>query len=89
MAQGAETRTIRAEREVVLCGGTVNTPQILMLSGIGPGDELKRHGIPVIHELPGVGRNLQDHVDCVIAYTCTQPITLLPQPAGGQAGRAP
>ena len=76
VAQGAETRTVHAEREVVLCGGTVNTPQILMLSGIGPGDELKRHGIPVIHELPGVGRNLQDHVDCVIAYTCTQPITL-------------
>ena len=47
-----------------------------MLSGIGPGDELKRHGIEVIHELPGVGRNLQDHVDCVIAYACTQPITL-------------
>ena len=76
VAQGAETRTIRAQREVILCGGTVNTPQILMLSGIGPADELKRHGIPVIHELPGVGRNLQDHVDCVIAYTCTQPITL-------------
>ena len=47
-----------------------------MLSGIGPGDALGPHGIPVIHELPGVGRNLQDHVDCVIAYTCTQPITL-------------
>ena len=76
VAQGAETRTIRAEREVILCGGTVNTPQILMLSGIGPGQELKRHGIPLIHELPGVGRNLQDHVDCVIAYTCAQPITL-------------
>ena len=76
VAEGAGTRTIRADREVVLCGGTVNTPQILMLSGIGPADELQRHGIPVVHELPGVGRNLQDHVDCVIAYTCTQPITL-------------
>ena len=76
VVQGAGTRTIRADREVVLCGGTVNTPQILMLSGIGPSDELQRHGIQVLHELPGVGRNLQDHVDCVIAYTCTQPITL-------------
>ena len=76
VAQGAETRPIRAEREVILCGGTVNTPQLLMLSGIGPGDALRRHGIPVIHELPGVGRNLQDHVDCVIAYTCAQPVTL-------------
>ena len=76
VSDGAGVRTIRAEREVILCGGTVNSPQILMLSGIGPGDELGRHGIPVVHELPGVGRNLQDHVDCVIAYTCTEPITL-------------
>jgi len=76
VSEGADVRTIRAEREVILCGGTVNSPQILMLSGIGSGDELGRHGIPVIHELPGVGRNLQDHVDCVIAYTCTEPITL-------------
>ena len=76
VAEGAGARTIHAEREVILCGGTVNSPQLLMLSGIGPGDALKRHGIPVIHELPGVGRNLQDHVDCVIAYACTEPITL-------------
>ena len=76
LVQGAETQTIRAEREVILCAGTVNSPQLLMLSGIGPGDELKRHRIPVVHELPGVGRNLQDHVDCVLAYACTKPITL-------------
>ena len=76
IAQRSDARIICAEREVILCAGTVNSPQILMLSGIGPGDELKRHGIEVIHELPGVGRNLQDHVDCVIAYACTQPITL-------------
>ena len=76
VAEGAETRTIRAEGEVVLCAGTVNSPQLLMLSGIGPGDALKRHGLDVVHELPGVGRNLQDHVDCVLAYTCMKPITL-------------
>ena len=76
VTQPGGVRTIRAEREIVLCTGTVNSPQLLMLSGIGPGDALKRHGIPVLHELPGVGRNLQDHVDCVIAYTCAQPITL-------------
>ena len=76
VAEGAETRTIRAEGEVVLCAGTVNSPQLLMLSGIGPGDALKRHGLDVVHELPGVGRNLQDHVDCVLAYACTRPITL-------------
>ena len=76
VAQGADARTIRTEREVILCAGTVNSPQILLLSGIGPGDALREHGIPVVHELPGVGRNLQDHVDCVIAYVCTKPITL-------------
>ena len=73
VAEGVHPRTIRAEREVILCAGTVNSPQLLMLSGIGPGEELKRHGIPVVHELPGVGRNLQDHVDCVLAYACTKP----------------
>ena len=76
VADGANVRTIRAAREVILCTGTVNTPQLMMLSGIGPGDELQRHGIPVVHDLPGVGRNLQDHVDCVLAYACTEPITL-------------
>ena len=76
IADGARARTVRAEREVILCAGTVNSPQLLMLSGVGPGDALKEHGIEVLHELPGVGRNLQDHVDCVIAYACTKPITL-------------
>ena len=76
VAQQGGARTIRAEREVILCAGTVNSPQLLMLSGIGPSDALKRHAIKAIHELPGVGRNLQDHVDCVLAYACTQPITL-------------
>ena len=47
-----------------------------MLSGIGPADQLRMHGIEVVHELEGVGRNLQDHVDCVLAYECTRPITL-------------
>ena len=76
VADRDRARSIRAAREVILCGGTVNSPQLLMLSGIGPGEELGRHGIEVVHELPGVGRNLQDHVDCVIAYACTKPITL-------------
>ena len=76
ISQGGRRRTIRAAREVVLCAGTVNSPQLLMLSGIGPADEMGRHGIEVVHELPGVGRNLQDHVDCVISYECAQPVTL-------------
>ena len=76
IAEGNRTRTVRARREVVLSAGAVNSPQILMLSGIGPADELRRHGIDVVHELPGVGRNLQDHVDCVLSYACTKPISL-------------
>ncbi|WP_194397219.1 GMC family oxidoreductase [Microbacterium atlanticum] len=56
------TRHIRARREVVLCGGAVNTPQLLMLSGIGPADHLGEHGIGVVVDAPGVGANLQDHL---------------------------
>ena len=60
--------TIHARREVILCAGAFQSPQILMLSGIGPGDELQRHGIPVRHHLAGVGRNLQDHIDYISLY---------------------
>ena len=74
--QGGQARTVRAGREVILCGGAVNSPQLLMLSGIGPADELAKHGIEVRHDLPGVGRNLQDHVDCCLSYECKQPVTL-------------
>ena len=56
-------RVVRARREVILAGGAFNTPQLLMLSGIGPREELARHGIPVAVELPGVGRNLQDRYE--------------------------
>ena len=68
--------TIHARLEVITCAGAVNSPQILMLSGVGPADELQKHGIEMVHELDGVGRNLQDHVDCVLAYECLQPISL-------------
>ncbi|RST87685.1 choline dehydrogenase [Aquibium carbonis] len=74
--QGGVVREVRAEREVVLAAGTVNSPQLLMLSGIGPADELAAHGIDVAHDLPGVGKNLQDHVDCVMSWECRQPVTL-------------
>jgi choline dehydrogenase len=66
----------RAEREIILSGGTVNSPQLLMLSGIGPADELKRVGIPVVFDLPGVGKNLQDHLQAGVVYACKEPITL-------------
>ncbi|RMH23327.1 MAG: GMC family oxidoreductase [Acidobacteria bacterium] len=61
--EAGELRTARARREVILAGGAFNTPQLLMLSGIGPRDELERHGIAVRRELPGVGRNLQDRYE--------------------------
>jgi choline dehydrogenase len=67
----------RAEREVILCGGAVNSPQLLMLSGIGPADHLRACGIPVVVDLPGVGQNLQDHAMIGVAYVCTQPISLM------------
>lgn len=75
MRNGA-TETARADREVVLCGGSVNSPQLLLLSGIGPADELRRAGVSPVHDLPGVGKNLQDHPMVSAGYLCTKPITL-------------
>ncbi|HSN21597.1 MAG TPA: choline dehydrogenase [Usitatibacter sp.] len=66
----------RAGREVILAGGAVNSPQLLMLSGVGPADLLKRLGIAVASDLPGVGRNLQDHLLVSVAYACTRPVSL-------------
>ena len=64
-------RQVRARREVLLAGGTINSPQLLQLSSIGPGALLQQHGIAVVHELPGVGENLQDHCGGRIIYRCT------------------
>ncbi|MBI1417442.1 MAG: glucose-methanol-choline oxidoreductase [Limimaricola sp.] len=66
---GGEDRPLRARREVILSAGAFGTPQLLLLSGIGPEDELRAHGIAPLHVLPGVGANLQDHLDYVISYT--------------------
>ena len=60
-----EIKALRARREVLLSAGSLLSPQLLMLSGVGPADHLRQHGIEVLHDLPGVGRNLQDHVDVV------------------------
>jgi choline dehydrogenase len=73
--RGGEERTVEAA-EVVLAAGAIASPQLLMLSGIGPAAHLAEHGIPVRHDLPGVGRNLQDHYQARIVYRCTRPITL-------------
>ena len=64
------------EKEVLLSAGAINSPQILMLSGVGPEEELKNHGINVISALNGVGENLQDHLETYVQYECTKPVTL-------------
>jgi choline dehydrogenase len=68
----------QAAREVIVSGGAINSPQILMLSGVGPADHLREHGIKVVHDLPGVGQNLQDHIETYVQHRCLQPITLYP-----------
>jgi len=74
--QNGKTEQVRAEREIILSGGAINSPQILMLSGIGPADHLREMNIPVIADLPGVGQNLQDHPLIGVEYQCNQPISL-------------
>ena len=63
---GMGKETIIARREVLICGGAINSPQLLMLSGIGPASHLAGHGVSLLHDLPGVGSNLQDHLDIII-----------------------
>ena len=67
--------SVFAEREVMVCGGAINSPQLLQLSGIGRGDYIKKWGLDVVADLPGVGENLQDHLDILSHYECTQPVT--------------
>ena len=66
----------RAGREVIIAGGAINSPQLLMLSGIGRADGLREHGIEPVADVPGVGENLQDHIETYVQHACTQPITL-------------
>jgi choline dehydrogenase len=74
--RGGTTHTVSAGRELILCGGPINSPQLLKLSGIGPAAELQGLGIPVVHDLPGVGENLQDHLEFYFQVACREPITL-------------
>jgi choline dehydrogenase len=72
---GAE-HVLRATREVILCGGAIASPHLLLLSGIGPAEHLQEVGIPVAHDLPGIGRNLQDHFQARLAFRVTKPVSL-------------
>jgi choline dehydrogenase len=74
--QGETTHTAYAEGEVILAGGAFNSPQLLQISGLGPAELLREHGIGVIADLPGVGADLQDHLQLRMQYRCTEPITM-------------
>eukprot|EP00064_Thunnus_orientalis_P016470 superscaffoldBa00003276_g16535 len=74
--QKGQKKRVFADKEVILSGGAINSPHLLMLSGVGNADDLKQLGIPVVQHLPGVGSNLQDHLELYVQQQCTQPITL-------------
>ena len=74
--QGGAPFVVQAGREVILAASSLNSPKILMLSGIGPAAELARHGIPLVADRPGVGANLQDHLEIYFQFAAAQPITL-------------
>jgi choline dehydrogenase len=73
--QGGQIRQVRAAHEVLLAAGALQSPQLLQLSGVGPAPLLQRHGVPVVADVPGVGENLQDHLQLRVMYRCTRPIT--------------
>jgi choline dehydrogenase len=76
--QGGAEREVRARREVILCAGTIGSPQLLMLSGIGPAEHLRSLGISVVRDLPGVGQSLQDHPRVALTWESKQPLGLTP-----------
>ncbi|WP_170760897.1 GMC family oxidoreductase [Ruegeria lacuscaerulensis] len=71
--RSGEVKTIKVRREIILSGGAINSPQILMLSGIGDPDHLKANGIEPVHSLPGVGKGLQDHLQARLVFKCNEP----------------
>ncbi len=73
--QGGRTRVATARREVLVAAGAIQSPQLLELSGVGQAEVLRRFGIEVVHPLPGVGENLQDHLQARLIYRCTEPVT--------------
>ena len=74
--KNGQTVNVSAQKEVILAAGSICSPQLLQLSGIGPAKVLKDAGVAVVHDLPGVGENLQDHLEVYFQYYCKQPITL-------------
>ncbi|MEL6999571.1 MAG: choline dehydrogenase, partial [Pseudomonadota bacterium] len=74
--RGGQVETVTASKEVIVAASSINSPKLLMLSGIGPAMHLAEHGIDVVADRPGVGQNLQDHLELYIQQACTQPITL-------------
>ena len=75
-SQHQKNRQVRARREVILAAGSIGSPQLLQLSGVGPAPVLRAADVEVVHDLPGVGENLQDHLEVYFQFHCTQPITL-------------
>ena len=75
---GGAFQTAHASREILLCGGAIASPQILQRSGVGPGEWLKEAGVKEILDLPGVGNNLQDHLELYMQYECLQPVSIAP-----------
>ncbi len=74
--ENGKRRTLKCHREVILSAGSIGSPTLLQVSGIGPGEILKAAGVQVVHDLPGVGENLQDHLEVYFQFRCKQPITL-------------
>ncbi|MXW99184.1 MAG: choline dehydrogenase [Acidimicrobiaceae bacterium] len=75
--KGGRSRTVNTG-EVICCGGAINSPQLLQLSGVGPADLLQSHGIDVVADVPAVGANMQDHLEVYVQYACKQPVSMQP-----------
>mgnify|MGYP000961055950 CR=1 FL=1 len=76
VATGGGSERLSAASEVILCGGAINSPHLLLLSGVGPAEDLRARGLPVVQDLPGVGANLQDHLEIYVQQACRQPVSL-------------
>ena len=76
--QGSGSESVVTAREIILCAGAIGSPQLLQVSGIGDADELARLGVPVVHDLPGVGESLQDHLAVHLQHLCREPVSMAP-----------